>query len=154
MLKAPAFLDQEAGAALGRLASLPEEALRGQVLGTVFAVRQYHWLKHYAIHPPRRPTRERVRPARGLPRSTRLSRPVDSTATLCDDGAFLVNGHRIGELAPEQDRGVRFCMGVHTGAASREFRVSDVPGSGDDVDYVVGVLLEIRGLEIVRSCDA
>jgi len=119
-------------------------------LDTLFAAREYHWLKYYMNFQPRELEHTPV-DVGSLPPGTRLRRCNDASAMGSTSGALLINGYCIQELPEEWFPIVRFCMGLYTGASGQSFYLSDVPGSEDAVTEAVQLLFDLNGLELAVS---
>lgn len=136
----------DASRRLHELGRLSEQEQVDALMDAIFAIREYHWVKHYSIHQAKELRRSSL-DVRTPPPGARLRRCADASAMRSSRGALLLNGYQILEL-PEGAMDVfRFCMGVHTGAAGKEFYLRDVPGSKRVVASTVKVLLQLEGLE-------
>jgi len=63
-------------------------------------------------------------------------------------GALRVNGYRLPSLSAEEMSVARFCLSMHTGAAGKPFRVSDLPGQTSMATGILRQLIRASAVEL------
>merc|ERR1712187_384219 len=74
-------------------------------------------------------------------------RPTHVAALVTEDNMLFLNGYRVNRVDVSQMPAIRFCLGVHTGAARKPFQISQVPGSSKAVHEAVQLLKKFGGIE-------
>jgi len=140
--------DEDVAEKMQVLLSLPGHEQVSALMRAIFSTREYRWVSHYAIHQPKE-LRTDTAEVDLLPPGLCLKRRPDTSALFSGNGKLYLNGYRISNLPQGALPALRFCMGMHSGAAGRSFFFSDIPGPEEVAQAVVQILLEFEGLEQV-----
>lgn len=117
------------------------------LLKSIFATREYHWVNFYATHRPKIISTDPAS-THTLASSTRVRRRGDANALLSPSGDLLINGYRVSDISEDSRQAIRFCMSLVSGTAGCDFSLGDIPGDVGMAIEVAKLLFSFDGLEL------